>query len=277
MLTTSVDGLWVLQALTGIELVAPEMALRPLLPSVETRQLALRHPVAEELRSAGVITDCDTVDEAVVEWLTVLSRRDVAILFQMHSADSAQYVKRVLLVRLAHWWVTLERDGVIMKLSGAGIATTEPSAALLISAQVEQICGSSRYATVSPVTLDADELLANVHDRDSLELFLNAKKLNPHQLSALICATDPSRSKQISIIAIQSTISGSNNGSSISDGLVTVIDSPAGRLVAEHVTRDRRKWIVISPGSTTQTASAIRDMMRRLPAKHDWYSHRKAV
>ena len=36
MLTTTIDGLWVLQVLTGIEVLAPEMGLRPILPSVET-------------------------------------------------------------------------------------------------------------------------------------------------------------------------------------------------------------------------------------------------
>ncbi|HOB50942.1 MAG TPA: ESX secretion-associated protein EspG, partial [Mycobacterium sp.] len=35
MLTTSIDGLWVLQVLTGIEVVAPELGLRPHLPSIE--------------------------------------------------------------------------------------------------------------------------------------------------------------------------------------------------------------------------------------------------
>lgn len=42
--------------------------------------MALAHPIADELRAAGVITDAGGVDEAVLEWLTVLSRRDVALL-----------------------------------------------------------------------------------------------------------------------------------------------------------------------------------------------------
>ena len=32
MLTTTVDGLWVLQAVTGVEQTCPELGLRPLLP-----------------------------------------------------------------------------------------------------------------------------------------------------------------------------------------------------------------------------------------------------
>lgn len=36
MLTTTVDGLWVLQAVTGIEQTCPELGLRPLLPRLDT-------------------------------------------------------------------------------------------------------------------------------------------------------------------------------------------------------------------------------------------------
>ena len=88
MLTTTVDGLWVLQILTGIETLAPELGLRSIRPSVETRHAALAHPIVAELRNAGVIDESDNVDGAVVEWLTVLSRRDVALLISVRTPDN---------------------------------------------------------------------------------------------------------------------------------------------------------------------------------------------
>lgn len=36
MLTTTVDGLWVLQAITGVEQTCPELGLRPMLPRLDT-------------------------------------------------------------------------------------------------------------------------------------------------------------------------------------------------------------------------------------------------
>ena len=87
MLTTTLDGLWVLQVLTGIEVLAPELGLRPHLPSVETPQMALAHPIARELVAAGVMDDAGVVDQTVVEWLTVLSRRDVALLMHVQTPD----------------------------------------------------------------------------------------------------------------------------------------------------------------------------------------------
>ena len=65
MLTTTIDGLWVLQILAGIEAFAPELGLRPTMPRVETAQLALAHPVAAELREQGVINAAGAVNHAV--------------------------------------------------------------------------------------------------------------------------------------------------------------------------------------------------------------------
>ena len=87
MLTTTIDGLWVLQVLAGIEVLAPELGLRPILPSFETAQMALRHPIAAELRAEGVIDEAGTVDTVVVEWLTVLARRDIALLIHVRNPD----------------------------------------------------------------------------------------------------------------------------------------------------------------------------------------------
>src|ERR1700710_2249003 len=85
VLTTTLDGLWALQVLTGIETVAPELGLRPHLPSVEPKRLALGHPITAELRDVGVLDESGSVDGAVVEWLTVLSRRDIALFIQIRT------------------------------------------------------------------------------------------------------------------------------------------------------------------------------------------------
>ena len=133
MLTTTVDGLWVLQVLSGIEVLAPELGLRPHLPSVETERMALAHPVAAELRAAGVITDSGEVDGPVLEWLTVLSRRDVALLVYAQTPVHETEPERVLLARFAQWWVALERSGIAVRIGGVGMATSESSAGILIN------------------------------------------------------------------------------------------------------------------------------------------------
>ncbi|MBX9638855.1 MAG: ESX secretion-associated protein EspG, partial [Mycobacteriaceae bacterium] len=142
MLTTTVDGLWALQVIAGIETVAPELGLRPHLPSVEPKRLALQHPVTAELRDAGVLDEFDAVDPVVVEWLTVLSRRDVALVIRIRvpgDDDQAQ----ILLARFAQWWVALERSADLVRISGAGAATAEGAASTVLNRQIERLCGQN--------------------------------------------------------------------------------------------------------------------------------------
>jgi hypothetical protein len=58
---------------------------------------------------------------------------------------------------------------------------------------------------------------------------------------------------------------------------VTIIDTPEGRLVVDDVDHSGKKWTIIAPGTASNIAAAVNQMMRRLPADHEWYSYRKVV
>jgi len=277
MLTTTVDGLWVLQVLSGIEVLAPELGLRPHLPSVETERMALAHPVAAELRASGVITDSGEVDGPVLEWLTVLSRRDVALLVYAQTPAHETEPERVLLARFAQWWVALERSGMAVGISGAGTAASECTAGVLINSQIERLCGEMNPAPLRPVTLDSTELLGAVRDQASLRAFLLDNRLDGDQITALTLAADTQRSAQASVVAIQSGVTNGPTRSHIDRGAVTIIDTPQGRLLSEHVSRGGTSWMIVSPGSSGNIATAVQKMVRRLPAEDEWYSHRKVV
>lgn len=271
MLTTTIDGLWVLQVLSGLEVVAPELGLRPHLPSVENPRMALQHPVASELQRSGVISDTGAVDEHVLEWLTVLSRRDVALVMYRQTPTTAADPERLLLSRFAQWWVALERHGTMVRLSGAGTATSEQTAGRLINTQIQRLCGELHPAPIRPVTIDATELLGAVTDRSSLRDFLALQKIDPVQRRILNDAADPARTVQTSILALQSDCR------DVDATTVTVMDTPAGRVMSEQLRHDGKTWMIVGPGSSGHIASAVQRMVRRLPATDNWYSHRKVV
>ncbi|BAX95070.1 ESX secretion-associated protein EspG [Mycobacterium shigaense] len=278
MLTTTLDGLWVLQVLTGIEVLSPEMGLRPHLPSVEPKRLALEHPVAAELRAAGVIDELGVVDSTVVEWLTVLSRRDVGLVVHFRAPGDGDEPARALLARFAQWWVVMERSADIVRMSGAGVASNEGSASAAVSAQIERLCGGNEPAALRPVTVDAEAMRAAAADQESLRAFFEKQGLDHDQLHTLELAADPERSAQASFVAIQSGVdTGRPSRTYVEPGAVTVIDTPEGRLVAEHVRSAGTKWMIIAPGNKNNIATAINQMMRRLPADQEWYSYRKVV
>jgi hypothetical protein len=277
MLTTTLDGLWVLQVLTGIEVLAPELGLRPHLPSVETPQAALAHPSAAELQAAGVIDAAGVVDQTVLEWLTVLTRRDVALLMYAQTPAGATEPERALLARFAQWWVTLERTGPVVRLSGVGTATSEQTAGLLITSEIDRLYGQLAPAPLKPVTLDVVELLGAVRASGNLRSFLVQQGFDSDQVSLLMLATDSERSAQASVVAIQSGVAGGPARNHIESSAVTVIDTPQGRLVSEHVKRGGRLWMIVSPGGRGNIASAVLTMLRSLPAHDDWFSYRKVV
>ncbi|OBA61407.1 secretion protein EspG [Mycobacterium sp. 1100029.7] len=277
MLTTSLDGLWVLQVLTGIEVLAPEMGLRPHLPSVEPKHQALDHPVTAELRAAGAIDETDSVDGTIVEWLTVLSRRDVGLMIHFRLPDNSEPT-RALLARFAHWWVAIERSGDLVRISGAGIANNEGTANEALNAQIERLCGAGDPASLRPVTLDVDAMRTAATDQRSLHEFLGNQGLEADQVHMLKLATDPDRSAQASIVAMQSGVdTGRPTRTHIDQGAVTIIDTPEGRLVAEHVPSAGKQWMIIAPGTKNNIGSAISHMVRRLPADQEWFSYRKVV
>ena len=277
VLTTTVDGLWALQVLTGIETIAPELGLRPHLPSVEPKQLALQHPVTAELRDVGAVEECGAVDPTVVEWLTVLSRRDVALVLHIRTPRDDE-PGRVLLARFAQWWVALERSADLIRISGAGTATAEGTADTVLNQQVERLCGRNEPAPLRPVTLDAGAMRSAAAGQEALQTFLAGQRVDADQLRLLTLAADPDRSAQASVVAAQSGVeTGRFQRTHVEAGAVTIIDTLEGRLVAEEVDHGGTTWMIIAPGARSNIAAAINRMMRRLPAHQDWHSYRKVV
>ncbi|ORV06998.1 ESX secretion-associated protein EspG [Mycobacterium celatum] len=270
MLTTTVDGLWVLQVLTGTEVIAPELGLRPHLPSGESRQVALAHPVTAELREQGVVDARGEVDAPVAEWLTVLCRRDVA-LFAQRQAPGAPAAAQTLVARYAGWSVAIERSAELIRIRGAGAAVTEDAADALLSAQIEYVCGPAAPAPLRPVTIERGALRAAATSPKTLRRFLVEERLDADQVLLLMSAVETRRTVQTSVVALQSGTTRAH----IDDGAVTIIDTPDGRLVAEHVLSGGRTWMIVAPGTSSSIVSAVSRMMQRLPAQEEWHSHRK--
>ena len=278
MLTTTIDGLWVLQVLTGIEVLAPELGLRPILPSVETRQMALAHPMAAELRNAGVIDEAGAVDDVVKEWLTVLARRDVALLIHLSTPGREELPTRALLARFAQWWVVLERSEDVVRISGAGTSNTESAANDVINTTINRLCGTLDPAPLQPVTVDIDKVMAGVNGQEMLREHLLRERLDGDQLQVLMMAADMRRTARAFIVAIQSGVeSGQPGRKYFEESVVTIADTPEGRLIGEHYVADGKRWMIIAPGSSSSIATAVNKMMRRLPASEEWHSYRKVV
>lgn len=276
MLTTTIDGLWVLQVLAGIEAVAPELGLRPTLHRVETPQMALAHPVAAELRAHEVIDAAGLVDRTVLEWLTVLARRDIALLLRVQAPYRGD--AQALLARFAQWWVVVERSGEIVRLGGAGTSASEAEAAAVLQAQLDRLCGAVSPVQFRPLDLDTAELKTAAGSPEGLNTYLMSQPFSAEQLQILLAATDSTQSTQTSIAALQAGVAtGRPTRTHIHPGAVSIIDIPAGRVVVEHTVSAARQQMLIAPGTASNIAAAVNQMLRRLPARDEWHSSRRQV
>jgi hypothetical protein len=128
------------------------------------------------------------------------------------------------------------------------------------------------------VTLDATAMVASVTDRDSMRRFLMTQALDADQIRLLVLMGDTQKSAQASIVAVQSGVnSGSPTRTVVGETAVAIIDTPEGRILSECLERDGKKWMMLSPGSSTNVGSAINKILRGLPAAREWHSYRKVV
>ncbi|MGZ4510138.1 MAG: ESX secretion-associated protein EspG [Mycobacterium sp.] len=276
MLTTTVDGLWVLQAVTGVEQTCPELGLRPLLPRLDTPERALRHPVAAELKAAGALDEAGNADPMIREWLTVLLRRDLGLLVNM--GVPGREPTRASICRFATWWVVLERHGDLVRLYPAGTAGNETAASELVVGQVERLCGVAEAAPLRPVTIDTEQLLESVRDAAGLRQFLLNQRLDVDQLQIVTMAADPARSASAAIVALQAGVGPEKTARvAVGDSTVAIVDTPAGRVCVEEVMSGQRRYQVLSPGSRSDIAGAVHRLIRRLPAGDEWHSYRRVV
>lgn len=281
MLTTTVDGLWVLQAVAGCEQLCPELGLRPLLPRLDTAERALHHPMAAELIETGALTAQGEIDPWIREWLTVIMRRDLALVVTLNlpSQDGdGRQMTRAAICRFASWWVVLERHDQQVRLYPAGKATDQACAADIVVGQIERLCGVATAASLRPVTLDTKQLLASVKDKASLRQYLVSQRLDVDQLSIVTMAADPTVSGQANIVAIQAGVGPEAMArTAIGDTTVLIADTPAGRVCVENVDSGARRYQVVSPGTRGHIGAAVTKLIRRLPAGEDWHSFRRVV
>ncbi|KAA1429900.1 ESX secretion-associated protein EspG [Mycolicibacter arupensis] len=278
MLTTTLDGLWVLQAVTGIETLCPELGLRPLLPRLDTAERALRHPIADDLAEIGVLDGSGEADPMVREWLTVIMRRDIALMLNLSFPGDPPRMTRVSISRFASWWVVLERCDQEVRLYPAGGATDQAAAGELLVGQVERLCGVTEAAPLRPVTLETKELLDRVRDQDSLRRYLASQQLDLDQQQTVAMAADPAVSGLANIVAIQPGAGPEELARmAIGDTAVLISDTPAGRVCVENIDTGGRRFQIVSPGTRADVAQAILRLIARLPAGADWHSHRRVV
>lgn len=278
-LTTTVNGLWILQALLGIETMPTALRVKPFIPSVHgdltVETTAGPLPITQTgeylgLVQAGVIDAQGAVDDIVRDWMTVLGRPERQVLLMIRrpngiADDGTPLVHERIMVVCQHrrWLAMIARDGDDVVLDAVGEADSP-------GAQIELMCqpllaaiGEAPAADIDGFNLPTDLLQstmehAHAGGRDTVSAAMARLGLQPQQAEVLTASTRHDESAMAVVAVVDRGIS-----HHVHPQILTIADTEYGRISMTTTTgADGRQWMSMWPA----TGADLADDLARLLA-----------
>ena len=280
-LTTTANGVWVLQALLGVETLPVALRLRPFIPSLHDDALMVSTtagpvPVAQtaeyaSLVAAGVIDSSGAVDHTVRDWMTVLGRAERQVVLAIRRPDPATagaasptVAERVLVVcRHRRWMAMAARDGDEVVIDAVGESDSRDEQVDLICNAMLPAFGDAAPADVDGVNIPAGLMystLANAapHGRDVLTAALARLGLAPPLTEVLTAAARFDESAMAVVSLIDTGVT-----PHVHPRVLTIADTDHGRVsITTSASADGREWMTIWP----TTPTGLRDDLAALLA-----------
>ncbi len=271
-LTTTPSGIWVLQALLGVESMPTSLRLRPFIPSVDgDGTVATTHgdvPLSQtaeyaSLVAAGVIGEDGRVDEAVRDWIAVIGRpqREVTVVIRRpepsdgsepagDDAPALVQERTMSICQRERWLAMIARSDDEVVIAPLGEAA-------LADAQVELICDAVLHAfsdgppaSIAGVNLPSaaleQSLTENIgEDQHVIASALARLGLSPDQVAVLSAATRMDESAMAVVAVIEHGVK-----KKVHPDVLTVADTEFGRITISYTTGpDGSRWTSIWPTS----------------------------
>ncbi len=290
-LTTSPAGIWVLQALLGIETMPTALRLRPFIPSIDSgptvATMVGERPLTQtaeyaSLVAAGVIDPDGRVDDGVRDWMTVVGRpdREVVVAIRRPAGDSDGTIQeRTLSVcRRDRWLAMIARcarvepngscgDEVVLGPVGETASPDEQVA--LICDTVLYAFGDAEPAAIDGVNLPTAALRAAIDatqrspdfpargdDSWAVATALARLGLSPDQVAAIVAGLRVDESAMAVVSVIDHGVT-----RTVHQEVLGVYDTDCGRFTLTNTTApDGSSWTSIWP----TTPGALRQDLTRL-------------
>ena len=278
MLTTSVECVWALQALVGVERMPTALHLKPFIPSahadliVETT--AGGTPLSgtaqyHSLVSAGVIDHRGQVDAAVRDWLTVLGRPDREVVLtirrpdQPGTAESGPTVheRAMVVCRHGRFLAMAARDGAEMVIGGVGEADDASHQIELICQMLLPALGDHPPADIDGINVAKDVLELALDgvgaDGDAMSGALRRAGLGPWEVEVVAAVTRLDASA-MAVVAVV------DHGLEIRPHpqVLSVADTEYGRISFTTMTgADGKEWLSIFPTTPTSLRQDLGDLL----------------
>lgn len=261
-LETSLGGLWVLQALCGVETLPAALRCDLYIPSVHADFLAggelapiTNTPEYADLRKAGIINADGIVDAVVAAWMKVLGRPDRSIILSVRRPGYGTVAEQVMVVcRRWSYLAKIARHEDRILIDGVGITDDPATQDDLCATEVIAAVGDYEAADiiVNLPTGTADATLATRWDAAAMR-HLGA---TPAEAEILAAAADPNKSA-LAVVAVID-----HDGTDrIHQRVLTIADTQHGRLMlTASFGAGGQEWLSAQPG----TPDGIRAELGRL-------------
>jgi len=278
-LTTTPNGVWVLQALLGVETLPLALRLQPFIPSLYDDALIVSTtagpvPVRNTAEyashvAAAVIDAAGGVDDTVRDWMTVLGRAERQVVLairrpdpQTAGAESPTVQERVLVVcRHRRWMASAARDGEEVVIDAVGESDDPAEQVELICNALVPAFGHAEAADIEGVNLPADLMYSTLdgaapHGRDALIQALGRLGIQSPLTHVLSSVADFGDSAMAVVSIIDSGVSQQHH-----PRILTVADTELGRVsITTTTSADGREWMTIWP----TTMAGLRDDLTTL-------------
>jgi EspG family len=280
-LTTTPNGVWVLQALLGVETLPVALRLRPFIPSLYDESVIVDTtagpvPLAHtaeyaSLVAAGVIDAAGAVDDTVRDWMTVLSRAERQVVLAIRRPDPATVggasptvQERVLVVcRHRRWLAMAARDGDEVVIDAVGESEQPDQQAELICNVMLPAFGDAYPADIEGVNVPAELMYSTLnnaapHGHDVVVSALARLGLAPPLTEVLTAAARFDESAMAVVSVIDTGVT-----TQVHPRVLTVADTAYGRVsITTSASADGKEWMTIWPA----TVSGLRDELATLLA-----------
>jgi hypothetical protein len=271
-LTTTPSGIWVLQALLGIEKMPTALRLRPFVPSIDGGGSVLtdigeipleRTAEYASLAAAGVIDDRGQVDDAVRDWMAVVGRpqREVMVVIRrpkpfdgasslVDDAPALVEERTLSICQRERWLAMIARSDDQVVLAPLGEAAHADAQIELISDTVLHAFSIGHPAAISGFNLPSaalEQALTDTRGKDQpvVASALTRLGLSPDQVAVLSAAARLDESAMAVVAVIEHGIK-----PQVHPDVISVIDSELGRITISYTTGpDGTRWTSVWPTS----------------------------
>jgi hypothetical protein len=263
VLDTTCEGIWLLQALCGVELLPAMLVLRPY---VAAGGPPPDHPGLAVLREASAIDEDHRVHPRIAGWIEALGAPDVLLCGSLRrGADHL----RLAIARRGDLHVAITRcaDEVTVEEMGRVSSVRD-----LVRAVLPLAGPPPEPARFDPITVPTDGLLVGLNDvvqgTHTPAVAFAELGITAAQRRVLMLAADTPLA-DLALTIVQHDAQGDH----VAKAAVTVTDTREGRIVTGPLVGEDGRWLTqISPGTEDAITRALRSLVSTLPCPA-WRAH----